>query len=491
MINCIIPSAGAASRFKDLGKAYPKSLLPYHGKPIIQHNIEKLYDQVGMFTIVVKEKYLSMYEEILGMYPTYDKVGFSIPDESKNEGPLTSVWSGKRDSVNIKWNGSHTIKNVLIVLSDIIIEDDVDLSKHFLSYQTVDDWERWCLVAPGIKLFDKPKERPAVEELWALNGLYYVSRESFDKIGDIISNPMNEETQLSYWLKDVTDLELREVKVRDFGTLEEYVNERKTPLCRHFNELKTDRYIVTKSSSDKNKIYKEYSWFQNIPDILKPYTVRTFGVDYDPFSYSMESVGHPTLREYMLFLGTENFDGLLSEIHTYIEKERSFVGGSFFSEIYSKTKTRMEGTFNQDQIDRMLSRLSQHKDIIESNTSIMHGDMVGSNIFYDEKLNEIKLIDPKGDLYGSFLYDLAKLNQTFTTPYDYIDGGLYVANYIYRNHQHKYREQWDTFLYNNYREFLGTIEVLTDSLMCSLIPLHSDTPKNQKLYKEWCDDILL
>ena len=62
MINCIIPSAGAGSRFKDLGKAYPKSLLPYNGKPIMQYNIEKLYDKVDMFTIIVK--YLALGAEI-------------------------------------------------------------------------------------------------------------------------------------------------------------------------------------------------------------------------------------------------------------------------------------------------------------------------------------------------------------------------------------------------------------------------------------------
>lgn len=480
MINCIIPSAGAGSRFKDLGKAYPKSLLPYNGKPIMQYNIEKLYDKVDMFTIIVKDKYLSMFEEILGLYPTFDKITLRTPDESKNEGPLTSVWSGYRSA-----------DDVLIVLSDIIIEGDIKLDKHFLSYQKVEDWARWCLVAPGMRMWDKPKERPDVDELWALNGLYFVSGKDFQKIGDIINNPIVEETQFSFWLKDIEGLDLLDIEVRDFGTLEEYITERKTPLCRHFNQLKTDRYIVTKISSDKNKIYREYSWFQNVPDILKPYTVRTFGINYEPeFSYSMESVGYPTLRDYIIFLGMDNFDGFLSEVHSYIEKERSFKGAGFFDEIYSKTKIRMDDIFEPSQVEKMLNMLSKHKDTIENNTSIMHGDMVGSNIFYDEKLNEIKLIDPKGDLYGSFLYDLAKLNQTFTTPYDYIDGGLYVNDYVYTKHQHKYSNIWREFLNKNYNEFVEVINVLTLSLVCSLIPLHKDTPENQKLYKKWCDEKL-
>ena len=482
MINCIIPSAGAASRFKDLGKAYPKSLLPYRGKPIMQYNIEKLYDQVDMFTIVVKEKYLPMYEEILGMYPTYDKITLTVPDESKNEGPLTSVWSGRREC-----------DDVLIVLSDIIIEDEVKLDKHFLSYQIVHDWERWCLVAPGIELFDKPKERPAVEELWALNGLYYVSQEDFLHIGDIINNPINEETQFSFWLKDIDGLELQEFNVRDFGTLEEYINERKVPACRHFNEIMSDEYTVIKSSSDKNKIYKEYAWFQNIPPILKPYTVRTFGIRYEPqFAYTMEAVGNPTLRDYLIFLGLDNFSDFLREVRGYIERERHYKGaGDFFREVKTKTHDRMKVIFDYEQIQKVCGMLDDHEKIINQNTSIMHGDMVASNIFYNERTNEIKLIDPKGDLYGSFLYDLAKLNQTFTTPYDFIDGGLYVDDYVYKNHQKKYEDQWRHWLHQHYGEFVETIDVLTISLMCSLIPLHSDNIKNQKLYKDWCDDILL
>ena len=85
---------------------------------------------------------------------------------------------------------------------------------------------------------------------------------------------------------------------------------------------------------------------------------------------------------------------------------------------------------------------------------------------------------------------MAKLNQSFTTPYDYIDSGLYVEDFVYQKSQEKYREKWRNFLNENYPEFVEAIDILTLSLMCSLIPLHSDTPNNQELYKKWCEERL-
>lgn len=477
---CIIPSAGNGTRFKELGKTYPKSLLPYNNKPIIQYNIEKVYDSVDEINVVVKRGNEDLFKEILSMYNTYDKINISVPDESSNSGPLTSIWGGRP---------TIPVDEVLIILSDIIVESDLDFTTPFISYQTVTDWNRWCLVnkeAQKNVFYDKVEEKPDCE-LKALNGVYFVTNNDFNKIGDIISTPKEQETQISFWLEGL-NLSIVEAEVRDFGTLEEYQNERKLPNCRYFNEVTKDPYIVTKSSDDYNKMYKEFSWFQNIPYKLKPFTVRTFGLEISPCSYSMESVSDPTLREHLLFIGTDGFDKVLTQIKDYIEIERIYSGGKFYDTLYNKTKSRMQSIFTDDEVQSVLSRLELHKELIESSCSIMHGDMVASNIFFNETTNEIKLIDPRGDLYGTFLYDLAKLNQSLTTPYDYIDSGLYVDDYIYQRTQLKYNGMWVDWLNENYKEYVECIEAITLSLMCSLIPLHADTPKNQELYIKWCKE---
>ena len=38
----IIPAAGSSSRFRELGKQYAKTVLPYEGRPIIAHIIDRI-----------------------------------------------------------------------------------------------------------------------------------------------------------------------------------------------------------------------------------------------------------------------------------------------------------------------------------------------------------------------------------------------------------------------------------------------------------------
>lgn len=482
----IIPAAGRGSRFKELGKLYPKCLLPVNNKPIIQHNIETIYDISEKINIVIQPKDEELFDSILSLYKTRDKIFFKYPDESKNEGPLTSIWSGRETPFA-------TDKNHLIILSDIIIPDikNLDFSTNFITYEKVPDYQRWCLIdtsGPNNILVDKPKEKPNFP-FYAVNGIYNISGRDFFKIQDIIDSPTNIETQISFWLKDVV-FDARELDVLDFGTLDEYRKERKVPHCRHFNSVDKNGLIISKSSENSNKIFREYSWLKNIPIELQPFAVRTFDCSWEPFSYNMESIPHPTLREYMLFLGTDSFDDFLNQIKDFIEIERNYIGPDFFDTILEKTQTRMQKIFHPEQIKKISSLLYNIRDIINGTSSIMHGDLVASNIFFDENSCEIKVIDPNGELYGSFLYDLAKLNQSFTTPYDYIDSGLYVEDFVYQKSQEKYREKWRNFLNENYLEFVEAIDILTLSLMCSLIPLHSDTPNNQELYKRWCEERL-
>lgn len=483
MKNIIIPAAGRGSRFKELGKLYPKCLLPVNNKPIIQYNIETIYDISETINVVIQPKDEELFKEVLSLYKTFDKIKFKYPDESNNEGPLTSIWAGRENNQ----------KDYLIILSDIIIPNitDLDFSKNFVTYEKVPDYQRWCLIDTTREknvLVDKPKEKPDFP-FYAVNGIYNINKSDFFKIQEIIESPFNIETQISFWLKDV-EFEARELKVLDFGTLDEYRRERKIPNCRHFNSVDKNGLIISKSSENSNKIFREYSWLKNIPIELQPFAVRTFDCTWEPFAYNMESIPHPTMREYMLFLGTDSFDDFLSQIKDFIEIERNYSGPNFFNFLVQKTETRMKGIFSPEQIKNMIYLLYSVKETIENNSSIMHGDLVASNIFFDENSCEIKVIDPNGDLYGSFLYDLAKLNQSFTTPYDYIDSGLYVEDFVYQKSQDKYKDKWRKFLNDNYSEFVEVIDILTLSLMCSLIPLHSDTPNNQELYKKWCEERL-
>ena len=68
--------------------------------------------------------------------------------------------------------------------------------------------------------------------------------------------------------------------------------------------------------------------------------------------------------------------------------------------------------------------------------SVVHGDFCLSNIFYDFRAENIKLIDPRGldtknnfTIYGDQRYDLAKLMHSIIGLYDHILANLYRINF--------------------------------------------------------------
>ena len=50
---CVIPAAGRGVRFNELGKNYPKRVLPYKEKPIIAHNISLAFVPVDLMVYLL------------------------------------------------------------------------------------------------------------------------------------------------------------------------------------------------------------------------------------------------------------------------------------------------------------------------------------------------------------------------------------------------------------------------------------------------------
>jgi thiamine kinase-like enzyme len=121
--------------------------------------------------------------------------------------------------------------------------------------------------------------------------------------------------------------------------------------------------------------------------------------------------------------------------------------------------------------------------------SIFHGDMTLSNIFYDERNGNIKLIDPSGPLIGNVLYDLAKLMSCFYYSYDFIDAEMYAllpsGSLFYNDGKQEVGLLFDNFLrswigedHTNFVHYLSSLQFL------NMIPLHSHNPINQLLFFE-------
>ena len=115
--------------------------------------------------------------------------------------------------------------------------------------------------------------------------------------------------------------------------------------------------------------------------------------------------------------------------------------------------------------------------------------MTLSNIFYDERNNQIKLIDPSGPLIGNILYDLAKLMSCFYYYYDFIDSEMYAllpsGSFLYNDGKEGIGLFFDDFIRNwigtdlaNYVHYLSSLQFL------NMIPLHSHNQINQQLFFE-------
>ena len=117
-------------------------------------------------------------------------------------------------------------------------------------------------------------------------------------------------------------------------------------------------------------------------------------------------------------------------------------------------------------------------------SSIVHGDLVFSNIFYNQD-KVIKFIDPRGaigndrSIYGDKIYDYAKIYQSLT-GYEHLVSSKknYKDNYFQNLKNHF--EEW--FITKFSEEYLQDLKFITASLYISLIPLH-DTANHEKFFK--------
>ena len=126
----------------------------------------------------------------------------------------------------------------------------------------------------------------------------------------------------------------------------------------------------------------------------------------------------------------------------------------------------------------------------------MHGDFCFSNIFYDPKLDSIKVIDPRGSIddlnkriTGAIEYDVLKLAHSFIGNYDKIIAGHFNIVKINGMEIIEFDEpskELESYFfkkakceYNIDKNFIILGQI---SLFLSMIPLHNDRPDRQNAF---------
>jgi hypothetical protein len=313
----------------------------------------------------------------------------------------------------------------------------------------------------------------------------------------------------------------------DFGLINTYYRSiSKMTTQRVFNDLKVNRYSLTKYSKDARKILAEANWFASLPKEMRHYAPALWdsGVASDGRGYyEIEYYFQSSLANLFVFGKNPTFvwKEIINSCAEFISDEANIKPNNpkdvtrQNAQLYGiKTNSRLEDyammsgvdlnkqwVINGVEVPGLLTVAEElDAEINKTNTgfaTLMHGDFCFSNILYDFKSKTIRVIDPRGldveghqSIYGDVRYDVAKLAHSILGMYDYIIGGNFTyaekepysielhfpENDVIKAVQEYFRSM--NFAGHTLKE-LSTYPIMIH-LFLSMLPLHSDKPERQK-----------
>ena len=309
----------------------------------------------------------------------------------------------------------------------------------------------------------------------------------------------------------------------DVGHLENYFSTKQFLLkARYFNSLQFDdsAKTVTKKSENREKLINEINWYKKIPKEILKLVPKILDSDVSDNPYiKLEYVKYPTLADVWLYSNFSSdvwvkiMDDLFEIIYEfnryheyvtiqdynliYFEKtvrriNELIKSNGLFKEIFHKNFILINGKeFKnwpaiRDEIKLKIKDLYKKED-----NCLIHGDLCFSNILYDSKDKNFKLIDPRGKwgqgISGDLKYDVAKIRHSVVGGFDTITNGLYSATYNEKN-----GIMFDAYKPKNYqiicekldsqikqRWNIDEVKMIEGLLFISMLPLHKDDLERQ------------
>ena len=243
----------------------------------------------------------------------------------------------------------------------------------------------------------------------------------------------------------------------DFGHIHTYYKSKTLiTTARHFNVLEFKNFIVTKKSLNTRKCAAEANWYQLAPPAIKVHTPNFLGVHHNQdgsfLGYSIEYLYLSSLSELFVFseLGKLSWNVIIDSIFNLLGKmydikssklQTKFDAKAFY---LGKTTSRLQqfsesvgfdleqplvinGIETPSLTEIATSTYNNIAPIKDEYLCFSHGDLCLSNILYDFRSNNVKIIDPRGidgednfTLYGDIRYDIAKLAHSIVGKYDFI-----------------------------------------------------------------------
>ena len=314
---------------------------------------------------------------------------------------------------------------------------------------------------------------------------------------------------------------VQSVQPLDLGKISDFLSFTSgSTAARHFNQVKIDAYYYTKSSSDRRKMFAEYSFYGLAPESMRPWLIQPF--DYQDHN---EHASYRMLRYYLAdaalqwvhgAFNVETFESFVDRLLFFVaerprricsKEQSSLVAYELF---VTKVEARAKQFLALDEgqrintlttsatsdldlkqlLKRYLSLYTRYEKRFAFEYMVVgHGDPCFSNILYDQQRYLLKLIDPKGaineeELWTHPLYDLCKISHSALGDYDFINNGLYSVGFSDNN---------DLVLHLNYANHLALKPIFQRraramghderimrlgeaSLFLSMLPLHIDYP---------------
>lgn len=519
----IIPSAKCAPDNLTYVGDLPMVLYPINGHTIL-HYIVSNYNSAAKVTIVGYEKVDRLEKYI--KKEKYSNISLKKLVSLKDLG--YSIFQAIKD---IKFTDSDTL---LINFADTLI-DNTDITENCIIYSPSkgESNAKWTFVneANGIinNIVDRCYDTVTVDAkiivgvISIKNPAYFVK--CLNARTDINGCPL----YLS--LKDYSEKYpfdfVPAMHWLDLGHPDEYFNSQISIKAREFNHMSFDknRGILRKTSDAKSKFIGEINWYLKLPHKLQYVSPRIFDycLDSDNLFVEMEFYSYPTIHELYLYGEYSIYEWkriidkikfLLCDFSRYTISD-SRINESLYDMYYTKTIERLkqlktdsffEKYFygqiivngrpykNLTEITEMLENIVKTNLLNIDKFCIIHGDMCFANMLIDDKLNFIKLIDPRGkfgsfDIYGDQRYEIAKLFHSVDGKYDCIIKDLFDITAEDNQICYKLTFEDNCQLYSLVKDFLAEligdslkeIEIIEALLFLSMVPLHNENKNHQMI----------
>lgn len=513
----VIPAAGLGARFHELGRQYPKCLLPYKGKPLLEATLSQIAKTTPITEVYVGVRpadrahpmFRHVIEAIKYAHPTVTITMVPVVNgPGRPMGPATTLFCCL-EAADV---GENT--NLLMVLSDSLFTG-INFA-HYLGTDSISvmhvapsDQGRFCLAVNDKSNLTTFVDKPVVprEEGMAVSGVYSF-RDALrlknileEDIARVTDEPQFYSAMSRYvGLKPFTLRKHAATAIVDLGTLQEFLQSRNSCKPRAFNQVEMTETSVWKQSwAQPLKILQEAAWYKAAPEWVTQYLPQVYKVDYREMSYTMERLYGHNLRYLALY-----YDKSYDTWSKVFRCAQDFIGrcrlttlgfeqseNNFWSSVVTRVGKRIHGVLpEKDSVTLPLKLRQAVVDAgVDGQMGFFHGDLCFSNIFWSYDSGLLKFVDPRGDLLGHWLYDVAKLAHSVLGRYDYIEEDMFLTRedgyvLVY--------DRGDTGIRRAFREQilakltepqLELVRVLCASLFASMIPLHLDNPKHCEMFE--------